>query len=38
MGFTPNEISKHFTNLGLLSIADVRSLNEIKILKNCALW
>lgn len=33
MGFTPNEISKHFTNFGLLSIADVRYLNEIKNLK-----
>lgn len=38
MGFTPNEISKYFTNFGLLSTADVRYLNEIKILKNCALW
>lgn len=37
MDFTPNEISKHFTNFGLLSSADVRYLNEIKILKNCAL-
>lgn len=33
MGFTPNEISKHFTNFGPLSIADVRHLNEIKNLK-----
>lgn len=33
MGFTPNEISKHFTNFGPLSIADVRHLNEIKKFK-----
>lgn len=33
MGFTPNEISKHFTYFGLLSIADVRHLNEIRNLK-----